>query len=910
MVLAGAGTGKTRVIVHRLASLLAEGVRPDRILAVTFTNKAAAEMRRRIDALAPGNGALAWVHTFHAFAARLLRRHFADLGLDRHFTIYDQDDQKRLVSKALVELGLEKEKNKASLYVSVISRAKDDLLDAQSYSIYAMAQKDPFRQTAARVYKRYQSRLSASGGLDFGDLLMKAVELLRDHERVRSYYQEHFHHVLVDEYQDTNHAQHSLTKTLAAGHRQVCAVGDPDQCLPPGARIMTPAGAKKIEGIREGDEVLGGAGWGRTLPMRVEKVMRRPYTGTLLRIRLKSGRELCATPNHICFGRLDPVPGMNYVYLMLRKGKGYRIGTTSGVRSSKDGALLNGVLVRTNQEVADAVWILKSCASLGEARYYEQLYSVSYGLPTMVFHVRGRRMAVDQELVDRLFSSIDTESGARKLMRDLRLDPRFPHHRPFAVTRGEFHRKYVWFTAFGGGRASGRGSWNEHRVQLVTSDSALRANAEGKFPVRDGKAGTWRIETARKDYDKGMELAESIRSMDGLEVVPRARLTPGKPFHFMPASHLRPGMAVPSLEGDSVFEDAVVSVEPIPFEGTVFDLSVPNLRNYAAEGVLVHNSIYAWRGAHVGNILDFDKDFPDAKVVRLERNYRSTPDILQAAVAVISNNRRRPEKTLWTDRPAGHGVESQELPDEREEARFVTARIVRLAEQGMPLSDIAVFYRTNAQSRSFEEALRLARLPYRVVGTVRFYERKEVKDALAYCRAALNPSDSISLSRIINVPSRGVGKASLDALEERMVLEDAPLFSVLGKADSIEKLTPAARRAARELRSLIEGLGRDMRALSPSAALESALRRTGYLDWLRAEAVSDPAEAARLDNVQELVNAVREFEESRPGEGLERYLEDVALQSGADEYEAGRPAVTLMTVHLAKGLEFPVVFLT
>ncbi|MEK9145347.1 MAG: 3'-5' exonuclease, partial [Elusimicrobiota bacterium] len=398
--------------------------------------------------------------------------------------------------------------------------------------------------------ERYQSRLAASGGLDFGDLLMKAVELLRDHERVRSYYQEHFHHLLVDEYQDTNHAQHSLTKTLAAKHRQVCCVGDPDQ------------------------------------------------------------------------------------------------------------------------------------------------------------------------------------------------------------------------------------------------------------------------------------------------------------------------------------------------------------------------SIYAWRGAHVGNILDFDKDFPDAKVVRLERNYRSTPDILKAAVAVISNNRRRPEKTLWTDRPAGHGVESQELPDEREEARFVTARIVRLAEQGMPLSDIAVFYRTNAQSRSFEEALRLARLPYRVVGTVRFYERKEVKDALAYCRAALNPADSISLSRIINVPSRGVGKASLDALEERMVLEDAPLFSVLGKADSIEKLTPAARRAARELRSLIEGLGRDMRSLSPSAALESALRRTGYLDWLRAEAVSDPSEAARLDNVQELVNAVREFEESRPGEGLERYLEDVALQSGADEYEAGRPAVTLMTVHLAKGLEFPAVFLT
>jgi DNA helicase-2/ATP-dependent DNA helicase PcrA len=552
LVLAGAGTGKTRVIVHRISGLLKEGVEPGRILAVTFTNKAADEMRRRVEALAPGQGAQVWVHTFHAFAARLLRAHAARLGLPRHFTIFDQDDQKRLVCESLKQLGLDDEKKKASLYVNVISRAKDDLMDAGSYAILTEAQNDPFRQRVAKVYAAYQAKLDAGGGLDFGDLLLRLVVLLRDQADLREFYQERFLQVLVDEYQDTNHAQYVVTKTLAASHRNVCVVGDPDQ------------------------------------------------------------------------------------------------------------------------------------------------------------------------------------------------------------------------------------------------------------------------------------------------------------------------------------------------------------------------SIYSWRGAHVRNILEFESDFKPARVVRLERNYRSTPNILQRASRLIEYNSRRLEKKLWTERPPAEEVEAVELPDEREEARWVCSRVVRLLDAGLSPSGVAVFYRTNAQSRSFEEAFALARVPHRVVGSVRFYERREVKDVLAYARAALNPSDSLSLGRILNVPPRGFGKAAVETLEAHARRTQGSLREALNQAGSIEGLAQAARSGAAELGHLLDSLRRNFEARSPAEALRVLLQESGYWAWLEAGAENDPDEAARLDNAQELVNAVREFEENSPEKParIEHFLESAALQTGADAYQSGKPFVTLMTVHLAKGLEFPAVFLT
>ncbi|MBI4676045.1 MAG: UvrD-helicase domain-containing protein [Elusimicrobia bacterium] len=554
LVLAGAGTGKTRVITCRVARLIESGVPADRILAVTFTNKAAGEMRKRIAELSPGAGALVWVYTFHSFCCRVLRRHHEKLNLTQRFTIYDEDDQKRTIVEAMKALGLEKERNKAGIYAHIISRAKDDLLDAGSYEIHSMTSPDPSRQTAARIYAVYQRMLDAAGALDFGDLLLKTCELLRNCEDVRDYYQKYFVHVLVDEYQDTNHAQYVLTRTLAGLHRNLAVVGDDDQ------------------------------------------------------------------------------------------------------------------------------------------------------------------------------------------------------------------------------------------------------------------------------------------------------------------------------------------------------------------------GIYSWRGANIRNILEFERDFGETRVVTLEQNYRSTPRILEAAVSVIKYNKNRKPKTLWTRRMTGDPIEAMELPNEVEEARWVVGRIQGLVEGGRGLRDLAVFYRTNAQSRAFEETLRSARIPYRIVGAMRFYERKEVKDLLSYARAVINPEDSAALTRIINVPPRGIGKTSLDSLARRSRESGLSLWRSLKAAEGIHGLTPACRRAVQRLVGLLEHLAASIADRPPSIALETLIEAGGIREWLEADSATDPEAAGRLENVAELVNAAKDYE-ARLGLGgesadLARYLEEVALQSDIDAYDADVPAVTLMTVHLAKGLEFPVVFLT
>jgi DNA helicase-2/ATP-dependent DNA helicase PcrA len=554
LVLAGAGTGKTRVITYRVARLLETGVPPGKILAVTFTNKAAAEMRKRIEELAPGHGALVWVYTFHAFGARFLREHHAALGLPRHFTIYDSSDQKKLVTDSMKELGLDDQKSKAGLYVSLISRAKDDLLDAGSYEIHAMTSIDQSRQIAAKIYKVYQRKLEQAGALDFGDLLMRMCQLLRDNAEIREKWQNTFSHMLVDEYQDTNHTQYILTKTLSAKHKNVCVVGDDDQ------------------------------------------------------------------------------------------------------------------------------------------------------------------------------------------------------------------------------------------------------------------------------------------------------------------------------------------------------------------------SIYSWRGANIRNIMEFERDFPNTKVITLEQNYRSTSRILDAAGLVIHHNKTRKPKKLWTEAEAGDEVRVQELPNESEEAGWVVRRIQQEVDGGRSLREVACFYRTNAQSRSFEEAMRRARMPYKIVGAVRFYERKEIKDALAYARVVVNRADSVSLSRIVNCPPRGLGAKSLELVENYANSHGLTMWDGYWAHGQIENMSAKAHSSIEEMTKLFTRLGETVATMSAGGAMAHILEVTGYWAWIEGEVDTDPEAAGRLANLQELLNAMKEYDERVKFEGgvseLGRYLEDITLQTDLDGYDESVPAVTLMTIHLAKGLEYPVVFLT
>jgi DNA helicase-2/ATP-dependent DNA helicase PcrA len=550
LILAGAGTGKTRVITYRIAHLLNKGVPPREILAVTFTNKAAGEMKKRVASLAPMQCRDVWLSTFHSFAAQLLRIESKNIGLRQDFVIYDDTDQKNLVKECIKDLNLDDKKYNTGLCLETISRAKDDLIDAESYVIYSLTTEDPFRKSIANLYSLYQKRLTQNNALDFGDLLLKAVEMLRTNKQIAAKYQSRFNYVMIDEYQDTNHAQHMLTKILVSGHKNICVVGDDDQ------------------------------------------------------------------------------------------------------------------------------------------------------------------------------------------------------------------------------------------------------------------------------------------------------------------------------------------------------------------------SIYSWRGAKVRNILDFEKEFKDTKIVKLEQNYRSTQNILNCAWGVIKNNQYRKEKRLWTEKTLGDEIPLQQCENEQEEAAFVINNIIDATEnKGLDYNDIAVFYRTNAQSRVFEEFLRKVKIPYKIIGAMMFYERMEIKDIMAYLKIIVNPRDSISLKRVINVPHRNIGDKTVQVLDDIAKDRNVSLWEILNEVDSIETMPLRAKSAITSfVRLITKTVGARDEIFSLSEYVSHVLKQTEYIEFLDAQASFESKE--RIKNLQEFVSAVSEYEQYTESPTLETFLTTISLATSVDNYVPDDKYVTLMTIHMAKGLEFPTVFMT
>jgi DNA helicase-2/ATP-dependent DNA helicase PcrA len=932
LIIAGAGSGKTRVLTRRVAYLIHQGIPPASILAITFTNKAAGEMKHRVgNVLARplhdfGKLDQRWptICTFHSLCLRILRHYAPVIGLPSNFTIYDSGDQTRLIKEALKMLDISLTNFAPASVHSAISNAKNKLLSPEAY---ARQPGDFYQRQIAKIYTKYQQLLKQNNALDFDDLLLRTTDVYRQHPDVLAELQSRFQYIMIDEYQDTNHAQYVLAHALALKHRNMCVVGDPDQCLPAGALIRTPDGDRPIEKIAEGDPVSSAIGWGKTATMNVGRVLQNPYDGKLVRICTEGGDELRATPNHLCFAKLRVDASLNYTYLMWKRGVGYRIGTTRGVRASKDGELCSGLQVRANQEVADAMWILHASQSPAACRFYEHYYSVRYGIPTMVFFVRGRRMEMTQEWIDRLYQEVDTAEAAQRLMDDLFIDRRYPHHRPGGVTRTSggtknvaWARRHVRFTVFGGPRTYTIRPWHEHRVQLVTTDQQLRHSAEGRFKVCDGARGTWRIETSRKDYDDGIALAREVKSLhEDMELISRARLTPDKSFHFMPASHIHPGMVVPVMREGRIESTIVKSVDWQNYKGPVYDLSVPETRNYIAGGIVVHNSIYAWRGADIQNILDFEKDYPDARVVRLEQNYRSTKTILAIASKLIANNTQRKDKTLWTENPDGERAIVAICQDEYDEAQLVTKQLQEAHEQGHAWNAMAIFYRMNALSRVMEDALRRANVPYQIARGVEFYNRKEIKDVLAYLRVVANPRDEVSLSRIVNVPTRGLGDQSVKQLQTFAVGNGISLWESLERAAEVSGVSARAANAAKQFVELVSQwrqlAGGNARTNDIFAAkkgpvqtvMEEIFRRSGMEASLRKAHAGEETGEGAIENVEQLINSAAEYDGGNPEGTLDEYLSMISLVSDTDHLKDAGGAVTLMTLHAAKGLEFPVV---
>jgi superfamily I DNA/RNA helicase len=764
LVLAGAGSGKTRVLTRRIAWLIQEqGVSPFAILAITFTNKAADEMKARVGTLVGSVAQKMWVSTFHSACVRILRRDADAIGFPSSFTIYDQADAVRLTGYVLRDLNLDTKKLPPRSVHAQISAAKNDYVLVEEYADRAGSFTE---RKLADVYREYQARLLRAGAMDFDDILLNAVELFRRHPDVLAHYRQRFEHVLVDEYQDTNKVQNSLVVQLAEEHRNVTVVGDGDQCLPPGTRIATLSGQVPIEQVQVGDEVLGAGPDGSVVVGSVTHV--RPGTWIGQTVELRAGdRVMRGTPDHLVpMGPVEPHADVPVVTLrMSAEGLGH----TVEVPMLAEAAIPGASSMQTG-------W-----------------------LP-------------------------------------------FQESEPAGIDRFDGYREALC------------------RARDLVSETGL--------PLR--------------------------RVMD----------VAGRTYALAPLRSARPGVQVLVRGPDGVGPQRIEVVRTVHHDGPVYDLEVTPTHTYVADGVLVHNSIYGFRGADIANILQFEEAFPDVTTIPLVQNYRSTQTVLDAANAVIANNMGRKPKDLWTDAGPGDKILRYHAEDEHDEAQWVTQRISSFHDGGdIRWGDIAVFYRTNAQSRVIEEYLARGGIPYRVIGGTRFYDRREVKDALAYLKAVVNPIDEVSVKRVLNVPKRGVGDTSVARVDAWIQGRGLSFLDGLRRADEAGVSGRALNGIARFTELLDDAAARVEDG--PGPLLEHLLEASGYLDELRNERSIESE--GRLENLAELLGTASETSD------VAEFLEAVSLVSDTDALDVGEPSdeseVTLMTLHSAKGLEYPIVFL-
>jgi len=909
LIVAGAGAGKTKTLTHRIIHLIHLGVKPESILAVTFTNKASKEMRDRILLMLSekihGNSEIVnnygysqnipFVSTFHSLGVYIIKENSHLIGLNKYFTIMDESGAISIIKSVMKENSIDPKQHEPRKIKFIISKAKGDFITIDSYSRDVNS---AFGSIVAVIWRGYEAQLKKEKALDFDDLLLEAVLILKKYPEIRKRYQEKWKYLHIDEYQDTNEVQYEMTLLLVNKDENICVVGDTDQCLRKGSKIkMADHTLKLIENVKKGDLVLSNFGGGDFRQAKVIAKKSILYKGDFIKIETKNGNTLITTPDHTHFAgyKLGFTPQLYLNYLMYKKNIGWRIGTTS-IYTKGQKKPIAGFIQRSNQEHADKTWVIATHNTQQEARVQEYLFSLKYQIPTIPFTPRKglslNGYVHDKIALNKIFSSLNTENSALKILSDLNLSQDHPHHFPQNHNSNRININIKLC-------ADKRAKTPMHLISMAGNDNLTKKKLQSHgFSIRPAKKNkqSWRFETVRADYGEVCLLATKIASLfENVNFIFKARLGGEKinkkesnSLPQLPASSIMPGMALFTENG---YDIVLKKLQIKNVKEKVFDLDIEKTHNFIANNIVTHNCIYSWRGASIKNMLHFEKDFPNSKIIMLEQNYRSTKNIIEAANNIIEKNVYRVPKLLFTENVAGEEINVCEAYDEQSEANFVASKIDELLKEN-DTSEIAILYRANFQSRVLEEALLDKQIPYQVLG-VKFFERKEIKDILSYIRLSYNKDSLSDIKRIINVPTRGIGKVTI-----------LKIFS-----NQINDLPKNTQIKISNFYKLIDDINEYIENHKPSESIKYIIEKSGLKEELE-NGTTDEQE--RLENMMELVTLAIKYDSFPDKTGMEKLLEDASLSSDQDTlmHENKKGGVRLMTIHASKGLEFKYVFIT
>ncbi len=932
LIIAGAGTGKTTVITERIKYLIfSKKAKPSEILALTFTEKAAREMEERVDIAMPDGYTQMWIMTFHSFCDRILRREALHIGLDPKYKLMSEADAIQLLRKNLFKLELNYFRplgnpNKfLSGMLQHFSRLQDEDISPGDYSTWVGKQKSTTPdekieiekwQELAKAYRSYDEIKVKEGLMDFGDLIIKTLKLFRDRPNILKEYQKQFKFLLVDEFQDTNFAQNELVKKMVSGIGNVNVVGDDDQCLPPSAKITTPKGDVSIKNIKVGDSVITAVGKGHTSASKVTKIFRHTKNRRLLTFETKGGKKLTVTDNHKMFCFLPAhynLEGWHFVYIMYNPFFGWRLGVTKSLPQR----------LRLERH-ADKIIGVGSFKTDQEARFFEAFYAAKYGIPTVPFTPRPGQ-AISGDFLDKIFSEIDTRKNIFKLAKDLRIDLDSPQFLVEAVTRGQTKRIKINFEMCARNYRS-KFSKNGfvgnptvlHLVTLETSNKEIIGKlVEAKIDLLPSKKGK-RIRKMFADIREAWNFAEELQKITGGIIDKRFKVGRYNYQHLssriIPASNVFPGMYLPVLRGSEIIYEEVVSKSEKEKMIETFDLEIKKTHNFVADGIVVHNSIYKFRGAAVSNIIQFRKNFPKTHVVVLTKNYRSTQKILDRSHDLVEhNNPDRLEVVEKIDKKlksqvTKDGTEIEFIHSDRveNESDQIAKKILELQkEEKCKWSDFAILVRANNHSEPIMRALSRNGIPFQFLGPGRLFKQPEIVDLVSYLKVLNDFTDSVSFYRLLSIDHFGVSGRELAELGNYAKKNNTSLF------ESAEKI------GSEKVKDLLIIIGKHLDLVKKETAgqlLYFFLEETGLLQKLlspesaeaekRAKNISkffDKLKTYEVDNDEARVPAVVDYLD------LSMELGESPLATNEDWTEIN--AVNILTVHSAKGLEFPVVFL-